>query len=319
MDVAARCGVDDVESPLMLGARSAWARWCREDPELAVVCDLADLRTWTRTASHDEKATVTAALATRTEHDQTAVAALVWLLIPGACVLAEELHDLAPEIDALVAGQLWIEAASSWRLRGPGIAGTILRRVRRAVCADLGVGDGARRRDRSWATSVRMARLDDTIAAAPDTGGVDPFWQVTELLMEAMDDHVLGVFDAWLIGELAQVAHYAEAAGRRGRMGLTTPGVVETVAQHVRLSPRALRRRAVKAVDRIAEYLAVRDDPARFAVWKARHPPVSLTAREQMQLVIDEDESAYWIRARSRVAGGSVHDASPGSRRSAGA
>lgn len=316
MNVADHCGVNDPESLLMLGARASWTRWCQEDPKLAAVSDLADLPTWTRTAGSAAKLAVVAGLAARTEDDQAAVAAIVWLLIPGARVVAAALHDLSPEIDGLVAGQLWIEAASAWRLQGPGIARTILQRTRREVCADLGVGDGAERRDRAWATSVRVERFDETAAAGSCEDEADPFLQVTELLIEAMDDGVVEVFDAWLIGELARVAHDSEAPGRRGRLGLTTPAVVETVAQHVQLSTRGLRRRAVKAVDRIAEYLAARGDPARFAVWKARHPAAPLTAGEEMQLVIGDDESAYWVRSRSRAADESVREEPSGPRRS---
>lgn len=316
MNVAGHCGLADPEDPLMQAAREAWIRWCREDPSLAVVDDLVDLREWTRTAAPDVRTAVVAAVAARTKIDQAAIATLVWLLIPGARVVAEQLQDLSSDVDALVAGQLWIEAASAWRLQVPGIARTVLRRTRREVCAELGVGDGAQRRDRAWATSVRVERFDETVAAAPGEAEDDPFWQVTELLMEAMDDNVVGVFDAWLIGELARVAYASGAPGHRGRVGLTTPAVVEIVSQHVHLSTRGLRRRAVKAVDRIAEYVAVREDPARFAVWKARHPAGSLTARDEMQLVIAESDSAYWVRGRSRAADESVHGEPSGPQRS---
>jgi|SRR5665811_572741 len=316
MNVADHCGLADPEGRLLKAAREGWIRWCREDPSLAVVDDLMDLRGWTRTAAPDARGGVVAAVAARTKIDQAAIAALVWLLIPGARVTVAQLHDLSPDVDALVAGQLWIEAASAWRLRGLGIARTILQRTRREVCADLGVGDGAERRDRAWARSVRGERLDETAAAESCEDEADPFLQVTELLIEAMDDGVVEVFDAWLIGELARVAHYSEAPGRRGRQGLTTSAVVETVAQHVHLSTRGLRRRAVKAVDRIAEYLAVRGDPARFAVWRARRPAESLTVRAQMQLVIADDESAYWVRSRSRAADESVREEPSGPRRS---
>ena len=292
----------------MPAAREGWIRWCRDDPSMAVVDDLVELRGWTRTAAPGARGAVAAAVAARTKDDQAAVAALVWLLLPGACHTAEQLHDLAPDVDALVAGQLWIEAASAWQVQvqGLGVAQTILRRTRREVCAELGVGDGAERRDRVWASSVRVERLDEVIAADEEEG--DPFGLVTALLMEAMDDGVVEVFDAWLIGELARVAHSSGAPGRRGRQGLTAPAVVETVAQQVHLSTRGLRWRAVKTVDRIAEYLAVRDDPARFAVWRARHPAESVATRDQMQLVITDDESAYWVRSRFRAAGESARE-----------
>lgn len=298
------CGLSDRDGLLTRLAREGWTRWCRDDASLAVVDDLVDLREWIASAPPSARGAILAAVAIRTKDDQAAVAVLVWLLLPGAHQVAQQLRDLSPDVDALVAGQLWIEAAAAWRLLGPGVAKSILRRTRGEVCADLGVGDGARRRDRAWATAVRVERFDETLPAVAGEVEEDSFWQVTELMMEAMDDHVVGVFDAWLIEELSRVAHYTGAPGRRGRQGLTTPAVVAIVAEQVRLSPRGLRRRAGKALDRLGEYVAVRDDPAQFAVWKAQHPAGSLTARDQMDLVISEGESAYWVRARPRAADG---------------
>lgn len=188
----------------------------------------------------------------------------------------------------------------------------ILQRTRREVCAELGVGEGAQRRDRAWATSVRVEHFDEVMVPAQDDETEDPFWQVTALLIEAIDDGAIGVFDAWLIGELARIAHAFEAPGHRGRLGLTTPAVVDHVAQDVRLSTRALRRRAAKALDRMSEYVAVREDDARFAVWRARRRTASQLAQEEMELVIGVDEAAYWVRARSRAVDGAGHDEAAG-------
>ena len=69
--------------------------------------------------------------------------ALAWLLVPGACLLANRLATLSPVIDELVAAQLWIEV----RTFGPGggrrVAATILRNTRKGVLRELGVGDHA--------------------------------------------------------------------------------------------------------------------------------------------------------------------------------
>ena len=48
--------------------------------------------------------------------DVAAAAALAWLLVPGACLLANRLATLSPVVDELVAAQLWIQA----RTFGPG-------------------------------------------------------------------------------------------------------------------------------------------------------------------------------------------------------
>lgn len=64
MDLARRLGVGDLESPLLASARSAWRRWCLDDPVLAVVDDLADLPGWTRQASREAKNDLLTRLAT---------------------------------------------------------------------------------------------------------------------------------------------------------------------------------------------------------------------------------------------------------------
>jgi hypothetical protein len=52
-----------------------------------------------------------------------------------------------------------------------------------------------------------------------------------------------------------------------------------------------LRKRAMRAIDRLHAYVEVREDEARFAEWRARHPVLALTAREEMELAI------LWVAA----------------------
>lgn len=299
MGLTTNLGVDDDESPLMVAAYRAWTRWCAADPALAVVEDLGDLPAWTRRAPWSAKSAVLANLAALTAYDEEAVTALVWLLIPGATRIADNLRDLHPDIDGMVAGQLWIEAARAHELDGGKVAAKILGRTRREVGADLGVGDLARRRDRVWAEATR-GEYDNTIGFALEDheSQDDAFWDLTGLMIEAMDVNAIHVFDAILLGDLARVAAELDVAARRGRMGLTTPAVVDVVAECVHLSSRAIRRRASAALDRLAEYVSVRDDEAKFLVWRAQHPTCQVTAAEEMHLVINEDHDAHFFRVR---------------------
>lgn len=297
MSVAESFGLA-TSSPLMEIAREAWRRWRRADPAIAVVTELDDLPHWTLTATAAEKRDLFARLAALTSTDHDAATVLAWLLLPGASDLAAALGDLAEDIDALVAGQLWIECAEAHRLNPAVVKPEILRRTRRAVCAELGVGEGARRQDRVWASALSVDFIENVITDVfvPEMEE-DGFALVTELAIDAMDAGVVTVFDAWLVEHLARVASWHGAAGGRGRMGLTTPAVVDEVAELVRLSSRALRRRATTIVDRLAEYARVRDDPDLYPKWRARHPPMQVSASEEMHLVVGDD-SAEWIKAR---------------------
>lgn len=277
----------------MARARMAWERWGAEDPALGVVEDLAELPEWTRDAPWPAKDDVLARLAALSATEPDAVTMLAWLLLPGATRIAVELRDLHADIDALVAGQLWIEASAAHELSRRGIARAILRRIRSEILAELGVGDAAERRDRLWSRAVLDDVLIDGTAASPD---LEPPTDYTllELLKDAFFDQAVVGFDMRLLWDLAQTADRLGAPAHRGRMGLTSPAVVEAFASERHLNARSVRRRATESLDRLREYAAVRDDVEGLARWKRRHPHVDLTAREEMELALVE-EHAWWL------------------------
>jgi hypothetical protein len=283
-----------------------------------VVEALAELPEWTRHASPTEKDAVIVRLAGLTAYDGDAVTALAWLLLPGATRIAAELSDLHPDIEGLVAGQLWVEVSEAHRLAPRRVAGTVLARTRREVAAELGVGDLAKRRDRVWAETVRVENDEDQVVVTDEHESLDElFEQITDLMIDAMDANAIHVFDAWLIGDLATRAAALGVPGHRGRSGLTAPVVIEQLADAVHLSARAIRRRASAALDRLAEYVAVRDNPERFAVWRAQHTSCPVTPAEEMQLVLTDDNDAHFFRVRDLPPGAWAPDVSVERRRSA--
>lgn len=318
MSVADRCGLQDPDGVQMRAARAAWVRWSAEWPEFRVVEDLADIHVWTRSVSAREANDVLGVLAAMTGHDPEAITALVWALLPGAEALARRLGDLSGDSDGLVAGQLWIEVSRAHLLRTRSVAGAILARARREVSAELGVGDLATRRDRVWAEAVCVADATQVVPAVDGYESQDELvGEVERLEVDAMEAHAINAFDAWLLDRLASVAARLEAPGHRGRMGLTTPAVVDELARIVHLSPRAIRRRATTALDRLAEYVKVRDDSDKFAVWRAQHPSCPVTPAEEMQLVITDEYDAHFFRVRDLPPDAWAPDVSVERRRSA--
>lgn len=301
----------------MCAAREAWRRWSATHQTLAVVPELVDLRDWTRAAPADESNAVLGVLASLTETDGDAVTAMVWALLPGAEARARKLRDLDGDIDGLFASQLWVECSSAHRLKESRIAGAILGQATREVAAQLGVGALARRRDHLMADARGLLPGDD-VALVDEGDDTDPFWEVTGLMIEAMEAKALHVFDAWLLGELARIAAELDVAGRRGRPGLTTPAVVDELAATVHLSPRAIRRRTTTALDRWAEFLRVRDDPDAYPAWRAEHRDCAVTPAEEMQLVLNEDGPAEFFRTRDLPPEAWAPDVPPERRRSAG-
>lgn len=300
----------------MCAARAAWCRWSATHQTLAVVPELVDLRDWTKAVPADEANAVLGVLASFTETDGDAVTALVWALLPGAEARARKFRDLYEDVDGLFASQLWVECRDAHRLKDGRIAGAILGQTTREVAAQLGVGDLARRRDRLMFDARGLLPGDD-VGVVGEGDDLDPFWEVTGLMCEAIDARALHVFDAWLLGELARIAAELGVAGRRGRSGLTTPAVVDELAATVHLSPRAIRRRATTALDRWAEFLRVRDDPDAYPAWRAEHRDCAVTRAEEMQLVLNEDGPAEFFRTRDLPPGAWAPDVSLERRRSA--
>lgn len=251
MSVAKCLGVDDVDGPALAAAAVAWQRWCHQDPELAVVDDLLDVPGWTRRATTASKDALLARLHRLAQDDAEAATVLAWLLLPGATRLADSLRDLSPDIDALTAGELWIQI----RTRPPErcVAATILRSVRRALLTELGVGDAARRSDPTWASTTPREVGDLARFPEPDLI-TDPEAESGYLVQAAVLDGVVTDAEVSLLLSLAEGADERRALHRRGRAGLTTPEVVDVVAALRPVSTRTVRRQVADILERLGSY-----------------------------------------------------------------
>lgn len=264
MSVATTLGVEDVEGPALTQARRRWESWKANEPDLSVVDDLLDLRDWTRTAEYEDSDKVLRALAklgSRTGGDDSAaISALTWALMPGATRIAYQLSDLAPNVDELVASHLWSSARTfNWELGRP-TATSILRDTRRGVYAEFGVGDAARRADRTWFQTVCVKpseAWDDWIGERDyrsDSAALD----LLDLFDQAIHAGVITWTDRTLLIDLAMAAHGAgeNYSVNRGRGGLVGAAAVEVVANRHGLNSRTLRRRAARSLDRLTAFSA---------------------------------------------------------------
>lgn len=268
-------------------ARAAWRRWVTQSLVGGVVDDLVELPAWALASPHEAKA-VLGALASMTESEPDAITALVWALLPGAEKVARRLRHMSDDIDGLVASQLWIEASAAYRLTTSNVAGAIVGQTQREVLADLGAGDLAVRRDRAMAQAVGDPDLLDGMACMEPED--DPGPVLAEIFRIGHEEAAINGFDYWLLWALAAEADRQNVPAHRGRLGLTAPAVVEAVAAEANLAPRSLRKRAARALDRLIEYVDARDDPQRYAAWKAQHRQRELTIWDEMELTLVEAE-----------------------------
>ena len=277
MSVAKCLGLDDVDGPAMAAAGVAWQRWCHQEPDLAVVDDLLDLPDWTRRVSTATKDDLLARLSQLAQDHAEAAVVLAWLLLPGVTRLADSLRDLSPDIDALTAGELWLQIRTVPSQRC--VAANILRAVRRSLLAELGHTEAAQRRDRTWASTTLCDNAEDLdlLAGLPELRA-DAVFESSHLVQHALLGGVLSLPDASLLQQLADAAADHSAPARRGRAGLTSPVVVEFVSRYSPQSARSVRRRASMLMDRLGRYAneeRLVDDLRHFVAAHAL-PPMSL-------------------------------------------
>jgi hypothetical protein len=277
MSVARCLGLDEADGPAMTAAALAWQRWCHQDPELAVVDDLLDLPRWTRRATTATKDALLARLHRLAKDDAEAATVLAWLLLPGAARLADSLRDLSPDIDAMTAGELWLQIRSRPAQRC--VAATVLRSVRRALLAELGHAAAARGSDRIWASTRLCDDPADLDSQAAQPGfHTDAESESGFLVQEAVLAGAISYEEAALLHQLADAADRQWAPARRGRGGLTSPAVVEFAMRHRKLSPRTIRRAATAIIERLEAFARkhhVSDDLHHFVITHDL-PPVAL-------------------------------------------
>src|SRR4051794_40739597 len=166
MSVATQLGLDGPDNAVLTSAALQWDTWVFGDGRLAVLTGgIGSLRQWLRTAdpaAADDVLHGLARLGSPTGEDSLLAArVLAWALLPGASSLARRLASLSPDIDAIVAAQLWLEIRSFPWSRLRKVAANILANTRVGVLRECGVASQLHRVDRAWAQS----RLVDPQAA----------------------------------------------------------------------------------------------------------------------------------------------------------
>jgi hypothetical protein len=250
MSVAKCLGIDDLDAQNMREARAQWPHWRQTSRDLPDV-ELAELPRWMKAVEPPQRDAVLTALFAIAEDDPRAYLALAWLLMPGAAKEAGRIRRLADEIDEIVAGQLWIQMHEHDPADSTCVAARILDRVRRESMAELGVGDLAKRRDETWARTVVVERFDDAKPVGVGEEASADVEMLNDVIQRAIDAGALTERDRDLLLDLAHAAELADAPGRRGRGGLTTPSVTQMVEEAHGMSSRSIRRHVSQAVKAI--------------------------------------------------------------------
>jgi hypothetical protein len=259
MSVSQQLGLDEVGGGLPAQAHRWWAAGAREHPGLAVVGELAELPAWLAAAPPAARDEVLGALAAVAAADDveaaSAAVVLVWLLAPGACLLAHRLREVSAEVDALVAGQLWIEVCTFGPARGRRVAASILWNTRNAVLREVGVGIHS---EPAWARRAALEPAHPAWERLPAAAGVEGGPGSVELgvlLEQACAARVVDGADVELLLDLAAAAHGAAPTYRgQRRAGLMAPAAAARAAADRGVSARTVRRRAQRSMDALHRY-----------------------------------------------------------------
>lgn len=185
--------------------------------------------------------------------DPKAATFVASLLMPGGDRIIRSLSSLGPDVDAIVAGQLWIQVrAYPWGDRPRAVAKNILMETRRAVLADYGAATARR----SCLVPVAPPELTEAIDRGP-TPVTDV--QVADLallglLAWARARGVLAREDAWLLWELVLATDDEPDPPLAGLgRGVTSLRAGVRVATARGLTPRTVERRRDRAVARLRQ------------------------------------------------------------------
>jgi len=204
------------EQARTIDASGAWCRWTRAQPVLAQVGSAVDLCQVVTDRAEPAAANDLLMALVRVGSvdggvDETAATFVAALLAPGGDRIIRSLSSLGPDIDAMVAGQLWLQVrAYPWRCRPRAVAKNTLMETRRAVLADYGATTAGR------AALVPLAPPE--LIEAVDRCGADVSDQLVadlallELLAWARARGVLERGHAALLWELVMAACDEETA-----------------------------------------------------------------------------------------------------------
>ena len=258
MSVGEQLGLDDPNDGLRVLARQRWDLWADRYPELRDFAGPESLPKWLRDADPDARDEVLSALgALGSRHggdDCAAAGTLLWLLLPGASLLARRLQGFSPIVDELVAAQLWVEARTLPATTTQRVAAIILRNTLREVLVELG---RLPVRDRTWERCAVLEPSSPQLLEFPaPSDGHGSGVELERLLQRACREAVISPSERHLLLSLVRASDTDLLARRKALGGLMSHPVTDAVGAELGVAGRTVRRHATATIKGLARVYA---------------------------------------------------------------
>lgn len=245
------------DSDLLQQAARRWPAWAAQYPVLDAASDAESFFTLRVRAHADAPETQQAlhALATLAAvdggNDTAAAAALALQLMPGMILLSNRLRrSVGPDVDQVIASQLWLEVRSFPWQRLEKVSGNIYMNTRHHVMAELGVPSHVARTDIAWSRTATTDIPDH--AAAQEMPEEDAAVEVARILGWACENGMLSTYDRDLMLSLVEAAD-REPPSRTGRSGgLLSNRASRDIAKTFGTSEQTVRRRVRNSIDTLS-------------------------------------------------------------------
>jgi hypothetical protein len=230
---------------------NAWGGWVEKQPRLAAVTEPHRLQAWRREADPQLSDEVVHGLAWLASieggDDHDAAMALAWLSLSGAAFVARQLRTLNPNIDDIVASELWI-LVRTFPLRRRKVVVNLMRDLRSRVLHVCETPATLRESD-----PIRLAIVGSVDSASvwsvPANNRPCALEELVDVLDWAYEEQVIGAEDRRLLLCLVEAAQGASTRAGGPGHGLLSNAATGLVGRQLGVCERTVRRRAMRSIE----------------------------------------------------------------------
>lgn len=241
---------------LLAQAERDWDRWATDFPELVGPSGVTGLRGWLGEHPERREGLLRRLLqigSPEGEDELAAAAVVVWILTPPACGIARRLRWVSPQIDELVAGQLWVEVRAARWQTWRAVTTAILARTAHGITSQVSyqqyeiAADFAAPGEAATVATTANGWLSSREAST--VGHEDDVDELRSVLDAAEQLGVITSAGRTLLDKVVRAAASVDLCRTGGRQGLTASRLARLVASQAGVSEVSVRRHLAQLLD----------------------------------------------------------------------